>query len=268
MIERKFGWKPSLPKKAKLYKLHKEMADGGPIATHTDLEPGCSPIEDQLTFGSCVAHGTAGHLEFLSLMELAQKLPLGVDAPELFDANFERISRAFLYANGRIIDGTPLDQDLGTTVTSVITSIKQTGICRESLWPYLDDLILTKPGKKAYSEAKKHKVLADFKLDNTNIVELKQCLSQGYPIIFGITCFDSIQSAAVMKSGYIPLPEPGEKQAGGHCMLIVGHDDSTAKFKIRNSWGAEFGQGGYGTIDYEYVVNAELADDFWTLRMH
>jgi C1A family cysteine protease len=37
-------------------------------------------------------------------------------------------------------------------------------------------------------------------------------------------------------------------------------------FLVRNSWGTAWGQGGYGTISYDYVTNNALAGDFWTVR--
>jgi len=47
--------------------------------------------------------------------------------------------------------------------------------------------------------------------------------------------------------------------AGSHSVMLVGYDDSHATadgigaFKILNSWGSRWGQGGYGWISYEYA---------------
>ena len=58
--------------------------------------------------------------------------------------------------------------------------------------------------------------------------------------------------------------------------MAVGYDDKmTVKNEtcdaetkgallIRNSWGTEWGEGGYGWLPYEYVLNG-LAEDWWTL---
>jgi C1A family cysteine protease len=37
-------------------------------------------------------------------------------------------------------------------------------------------------------------------------------------------------------------------------------------FTFRNSWGAGWGQGGYGFMPYAYLLDGNLADDFWTVR--
>jgi C1A family cysteine protease len=36
---------------------------------------------------------------------------------------------------------------------------------------------------------------------------------------------------------------------------------------VRNSWGPGWGMAGYFTLPYAYLTDANLADDFWTVRM-
>ena len=45
---------------------------------------------------------------------------------------------------------------------------------------------------------------------------------------------------------------------GGHEVLLVGYEDDPrekggGRFIVRNSWGAEWGDGGYGAVSYAYV---------------
>jgi len=59
-------------------------------------------------------------------------------------------------------------------------------------------------------------------------------------------------------------------------VMAVGYDDKleiTNKFSkektkgallIRNSWGASWGEHGYGWLPYDYVLRG-LAEDFWTI---
>lgn len=255
----KFGWKRSLPKRTLKFA---SLNPPPPPPSSVDLSPECSPIEDQGNLGSCVAHGVAGHLEFNELKDLRNKIP----SVEEFESSFVTLSRLYVYANARLIDGTPLAQDDGTTVTSAITSIHTQGMCPESDWPYVESMVSVKPPESCYALGSDHRLTLDFKLDNTNLNELRECLASGYPFIFGITCYESMMTDEVAKTGAIPFPSYDEKSIGGHCMLCVGYDDATSLFKIRNSWGPSWGQSGYGSIDYKYLTDSDLADDFWTLR--
>jgi intein/homing endonuclease len=44
----------------------------------------------------------------------------------------------------------------------------------------------------------------------------------------------------------------------------VGYNDALQKFIVRNSWSKNWGQNGYFFMDYQYLTNPNLADDFWS----
>jgi C1A family cysteine protease len=96
---------------------------------------------------------------------------------------------------------------------------------------------------------------------------MKGCLASGYPIVIGFTVYESFESASVAKTGAAPMPASGEKVMGGHCVLVVGYDDSTQRFMCMNSWSTKWGQKGFFTIPYAYLTDEDLAADFWTIRI-
>ena len=50
---------------------------------------------------------------------------------------------------------------------------------------------------------------------------------------------------------------------GGHAVAAVGYEDAAEVFVVRNSWGEQWGLGGYCLLPYGYLVNENLSDDFW-----
>jgi len=63
------------------------------------------------------------------------------------------------------------------------------------------------------------------------------------------------------------MPQPSEQVAGGHAVLAVGYDDRSQWFLVRNSWGPDWGMHGYFTMPYQYLLEENLSDDFWTVRL-
>jgi C1A family cysteine protease len=63
------------------------------------------------------------------------------------------------------------------------------------------------------------------------------------------------------------MPAPTEKSIGGHAVMAVGYDDSQNWFIVRNSWGVGWGIEGYFTLPYAYLLEQNLASDFWTIRI-
>ena len=96
---------------------------------------------------------------------------------------------------------------------------------------------------------------------------MKGCLASGYPFVFGFTVYDGFESDAVAQTGILNMPASTEKTIGGHAVLAVGYSDPDQRFIVRNSWGAKWGQAGYFTMPYGYLMDENLSDDFWTIRL-
>ena len=135
----------------------------------------------------------------------------------------------------------------------------------ETLWPYDIAKFAAKPPAAAYKEALNHQVSSYQRVDR-NLSQFKGVLAEGFPFVFGFTVYDSFESEQVAKTGKLNLPKAGETVVGGHAVVAVGYDDKAKRFIVRNSWGADWGLAGYFTIPYDYLLSADLSDDFWTIR--
>jgi C1A family cysteine protease len=123
-----------------------------------------------------------------------------------------------------------------------------------------------KPPRKVYAEARKHQAILYQRLPQ-DLDPLRGCLSQGWPFVFGFAVFESFESKAVARNGRLPMPKRSERDRGGHAVMAVGYDDAQKRFILRNSWGPRWGMKGYFTIPYAYVLDENLAADFWTIRL-
>ncbi len=246
-INQWYGWVPDRPdQRDKLYAAIARPPRKLPKAV--DLRPGCSPVEDQGQLGSCTANALVGNLEFLEKQA-------GKPVADL--------SRLFIYYNERAMEGS-INEDAGAMIRDGVKSLVKQGVCSEKKWPYNIGQFAVKPSAACYKEALKHQVLSYYRI--LTLQQMKQCLAEGYPFVFGFSVYESFESPAVAKTGKVNLPKPKEQQLGGHAIMAVGYDDRTQRLLIRNSWGTDWGLQGYFTMPYAYAANDNLADDFWTLR--
>ena len=175
-------------------------------------------------------------------------------------------SRLFIYYNERAMEGT-IKSDSGAQIRDGIKTLASQGVCPESEWYYNVSKFAVKPNEQCYQNAKSNTIKQYLRLDNTNLNQLKTCLVQGYTFVFGFTVYESFESDAVASTGIVPMPDPNEQCLGGHAVYCVGYDDSKKAFKVRNSWGNEWGDGGNFWLPYDYMTNTDLASDFWTIRL-
>lgn len=84
-------------------------------------------------------------------------------------------------------------------------------------------------------------------------------LKNKLPVVMNIKwCY-----SAVDKNGDYRMPTETElAQCAGHVITLVGYDSDLKRFIFRNSWGATWGNQGYGTIPEEYIVkNCEVCEN-------
>lgn len=174
-------------------------------------------------------------------------------------------SRLFIYYNERVIEHT-VDIDSGAMIRDGIKSVHAQGACRETTWPYVISQFDDRPSPGAYEEACRH-LVSGYQRILRSLSQMKGCLAAGYPFVFGFTVYDSFLSDAVASTGHVPMPGPAETIDGGHAVVAVGYDDATHRFLVRNSWGTAWGLKGYCTMPYTYLLEEQLADDFWTVRV-
>ena len=178
--------------------------------------------------------------------------------------SFVDLSRLFVYYNERAIEGT-VNSDSGAFLRDGIKSLAKQGVCPEQSWPYVVADFEKKPSASCYTTAKKHRIKSYHRINALD--EMRSCLAEGYPFVFGFTVYASFESAAVAKSGVLNMPKKNEKLEGGHAVMAAGYNDSQKRFLIRNSWDTDWGMKGYFTIPYAYLSDRNLSDDFWTIRV-
>ncbi|AEG18366.1 C1 family peptidase [Methanobacterium paludis] len=267
-----FGWLPDYPDirdytvdheniKPMLEKVgvSKTVSD---LPESVDLSQWCSPVEDQGQLGSCTANAGVGIVEYYERKAFGKHL----------DA-----SRLFLYKTTRNM--MKEEGDTGAFLRTTMGALALFGVPPEEYYPYKIKEFDEEPPAFCYAFAQNYQALEYVRLDppNTTADELlgriKTNLAAGLPSIFGFTVYSSISQA---EKGKIPYPCKGEKVEGGHAVMAAGFDDNkkiknpscngetTGALLIRNSWGKDWGDKGYGWLPYEYVLNG-IAEDWWTL---
>src|SRR5881397_1011506 len=167
-----------------------------------DLRRRCSPVENQGDLGSCTGNALAGAVEFL---EKNDRLPL------------VNVSRLFIYYNERVIEHS-VREDAGAMLRDGIKTLVKQGVCSEKKWPYATSRFAVRPSPSCYKEAADHQVTAYARLQTVD--EMRACLADGYPFVFGFTVYETFESDAVARTGKVPMPRPQENVLRGHALRV------------------------------------------------
>lgn len=221
------------------------------------LDPYFPPVENQGELGSCTAQAYAGLLEYYERRALNRH----VDA-----------SRLFLYKVTRKLMG--VTGDTGAYLRTTMQAAALFGLPPEKHYPYVINKYDLEPEQFVYALAQNWQATSYFRLDPAGstgaeaLAALKARIPQGQPAMFGFTVYSSMPYQTT--TGIIPFPKSGDRVEGGHAVIACGYDDAKivdgapGAIRIRNSWGAGWGEKGYGWLSYKWFTQ-RLAIDIWAL---
>ena len=103
------------------------------------------------------------------------------------------------------------------------------------------------PTEAERKRAARYRIKGWSKLDATDIEAVKVMLARGVPVIFSMRVGTKMR---VQRGDGVIDSDEGD--IGGHAMIAVGYDNARQAFRIQNSWGRNWGDGGYGWFSYEF----------------
>lgn len=227
-----------------------------------DLSPDCAPINDQGGIGSCTAFA---NVDGAYNYELGQTY--GGYGWDFTDA-FNRCSPRFVYNQTGVDLGGSCPTG-GRTTNDVGTWLLTNGTATELNAPYgslsaslyncgttwsaaaLTDASLLVPDSKTFIGTDIGG--GNYRWTDSDIAIAKNVLKNLRHVIVFRTYLDSNFQGINYASG--ATWEYNGSSIGGHAMCIVGYntglDGGTGAFKVRNSWGTDFGDDGYCWISFD-----------------
>lgn len=129
-----------------------------------------------------------------------------------------------------------------------ITNVLKAGAASLADYPYSDQCV---PPPQIAPNAAGFRVRGYNRIDPHEIEGIKGQLAQSNPVLISFAdspAFHRHRGEAVFND---PAFDPG--QDGWHSMTIVGYDDRRRAFRLMNSWGQGWGDGGYAWLGYDIV---------------
>ena len=193
------------------------------------------PVCDQGSEGSCVAWGTtyAGRsIDWHAKTGGSYSYTVNIFSPEYV---YNQIKVSSSCASGSYI-------------TAGLNLLKNQGVCRWSLMPYVNGDCSTQPNSVQKTDATNYKI-SGYGKATISASYIKAQIVAGKPVIVGgpvNRAFENLPSGGVLGAYVRP-------SLGGHCYCIVGYDDAKSAFKFQNSWGTGWSSAGFGWINYKYI---------------
>jgi len=257
----RYGWVPDLPD-ARDHLYAAPPATIVALPPKVDLRAQCPKVYNQGRIGSCTANAIGGAFEFdLLKQDLTDFMP----------------SRLFIYYNERSVEGT-VGTDSGAMIRDGIKSVATLGVCTDTEWPYDDTPPAPedgswpvgaragqKPSPQCYTDALRH--------TGSSYQRVVRSLAQ-FKDAWRPASRSSSASPCTRVSRARRLPDRCRSDAlarrtgsGWSRGARRRYDDADQRFTVRNSWGDQWGDGGYFTMPYAFLTERSLSSDFWTIRV-
>jgi len=174
-----------------------------------------------------------------------------------------RFSKPFIFHNAQRMQRH--HSELGVGIRDVLKTIRRFGAPDEHFFDEkragLEDPFLY--GFKSFFERFEYFRLDDLDSKTVSLNLLKGFLDSEIPIVFGLSV-----PTGIKKDGLFPYFPISNSIVGGQCLVAVGFDDEAhfdhqipkGAVLVRNSWGTDWGDQGFGWVPYRYFETGLVAD--------
>ncbi|MGE3727172.1 MAG: C1 family peptidase [Candidatus Sericytochromatia bacterium] len=214
---------------------------GVDLPSKVDLSENMPPPGDQGGQNSCVGWATAYVLKSYQERVEHNHILAKPDGSPQWQKVF---SPAFVY---NLLNNS---RDGGITYIDALNLLSSQGVVPWSDMPYNPDDFRSKPAPALLQKARAWRIDYWRQVNVLDPKELKAHLNAGYPVMLGAVIDQGFYRA---RKGHVWKKREG-KSLGGHALVLVGYDDAKRSFKVINSWGPRWADGGYGQIDYAWFA--------------
>jgi len=214
-------------------------------------------ILDQGQEGACTGFGLSCVINYLRWVRAGTP------------TSFESVSPRMLYTLARRYDEYAGENYEGSSCRGAIKGWFNNGVCLEKDWPYA-------PGKSnpaAYgfaTRATENTLGVYYRIDKTCITDLQAAILQhGAVFVSAYTHdgWDGVPDVKKAPASHADLPaiafDGRPSQDGGHAFALVGFN--ARGFVIQNSWGPQWGSGGFAVLGYlDWLANGM---DSWVVAL-
>jgi C1A family cysteine protease len=196
-----------------------------------------TPIKDQKSCGSCVAFGTVATVESTFRVQRG-------DANMAADLSEAHLFFCHARARGK-------NCSTGWWPNEAFDDFKSKGVCDEACYPY--NLANTDCSGLCSNWSDRVLRITGYEALTGQPAKIKDWVSTKGPVC---ACFIVYQDFFNYRSGVYKHVQGA--QAGGHCVTIIGYNDTPGYWICKNSWGTGWGENGFFCIAY-----GECGIDSW-----
>ena len=175
-----------------------------------------------------------------------------------FSSPGQIISPAYIYNRLHDFRGSC---DTGTAISEALNLLKTDGAPPLSMYPYSENDCTRPPNAELVRTGSAFRISAWNAVDNKRLDDAKGQLANGNPVVFGMDVSEQFENL----TGPTIYDDISSPRTGGHAMVLVGYSERRQAFKVMNSWGTQWGDGGFGWVSYRAV--RQLSDLMFVMEV-
>jgi hypothetical protein len=182
-------------------------------------------------------------------------------------AQAPHVSPYMLYHLARRYDEFAGEDDAGSSLRGALKGWFNHGVIPEDRWPLLDmDPVPDLDDEELLALGRQWPLGTFYRVNPFRLDDLQSAITELNAICASAVVHDGWVEPQIMRRNsealHVIARRVNAKQLGGHAFALVGYNE--VGFLVQNSWGPDWGKGGFATLPYEDWLDS--AYDAWVTR--